>query len=356
VGGAVGRTWGYVSIDGCNSRQGGFTIDKTGSDNGSYYVAGFIGDFFYSGSTNANAGTIKNCYSIGHVTAIAGGLFTGAVAAGGFGGRIAAAVSHCYAQGNVSALGYAGFYASGFAGLFLSGSKAEYCYATGNVSAISQTPSTAPTGSISVYAGGFTGVGYELSNCYATGNVFADSASIGSGSSGDNLYTGGFLGNLNAGTGTSNTMVDRCFAAGSVTAQRSTAGTIHAGGLVGNASSRPVTNSAALGASVTATGGTTRNVGRVYGNGTDTYSNNHANNAMVLTQNATYGAPSGTPVTQTIGHNQKDGADAHDGLFRVGTFWQNDLTFSPTYWSFTTTVGRRHPVLKDEKGAVMGGQ
>jgi hypothetical protein len=156
--------------------------------------------------------------------------------------------------------------------------------------------------------------------------------------------------------------VERCFAAGSVIAQRNTNYDISAGGIAGRlGSSSKLKNSVALGASVTATGGATRNVGRVYGSfsGTVTFDNNHAYNGMRLYSDAEYGKPE-INMTPTVPSNSdgssQDGADAHNGNFGDSVFWTG-LGFTTANKWITTGVGlRRHPILMAENGAAMAGQ
>ena len=230
--------------------------------------------------------------------------------------------------------------------------KAEYCFATGDVSAILKS-----IGSY-LYAGGFVGNGNdgELSNCYATGNVFADRLGTAQ------LFVGGLVGQIN-----SNGKISNCFATGSVIAQRSgSMGSINAGGLAGNALlTAPVANSAALGSSVTATGGSTRYVGRVFGNNvTGGKSNNHANNSMRLYSDSTYNAdePSSYTPTPTPADNNRNGADADiNDDFKNHWFWRDTMRFNPDVWLFTTVAERGYPILRGPNvnfvpGSALGGQ
>jgi hypothetical protein len=340
VGGAIGKVFFNGSFANCSARAGSLNVEKT--DTGEFYLGGFVGDFM--------AGSISGCYTTSPVVANNGLLNTGgSVAAGGFVGRLGglstATVTYCYATGSVSAVSYYHLYAGGFAGIDSTGSI-SYCYAAGNVSAINRT-----TASRYTYAGGFMGsksIFSSITDCYALGNVFLDSTSSGV------VCSGGFL-------GASSSPVTRCFAAGSVIAQRSVSlpGYTWAGGFVGQIGTILISNSAALGASVTLTGPgvTTANIGRVYGTTSGTVSNNHAYNGMKLYYSATYGDPNPTATTPTSSAGGKDGQDAHLGILRDRTFWETTLGFAAANWSFTTVEGRGYPVLRaSASGAIMGGQ
>jgi hypothetical protein len=124
----VGRILQYANITNCAALAGGFDIEKTGAG-AQFYAGGFLGDFHSSG-------TVSGCYSEGPVVVNTGASATGGVIAGGFAGRINAAISYCYAKGDVSALGYGDLYAGGFAG-FIQDPGVSSCYAAGSVSAVS---------------------------------------------------------------------------------------------------------------------------------------------------------------------------------------------------------------------------
>jgi hypothetical protein len=353
LGGAVGNVYGYGNIGACSVEAGGFNITTTG--NGSQlFAGGFVGDVV-GGSTRIN--TVSGCYADGPVVVNTGSAFEGSVVAGGFVGRSYGSLSYCYATGSVSALGYSTLYAGGFAGL--SNASVSYCYAAGNVSAVA-------TGNSNTYVGGLMGsAGGSVTNCYARGNVFIDKST---GTNG--IYVGGLLGE-------SNVTTDKCFATGSVIVQQGTSATINAGGLVGyqyitDSNSAQINNSAALGASITATSSGTRNIGRVYGRITiGSAANNHGYNDMKFYQSTTYGAGGIVPTTPTsTDAASKDGKDAHLGIFRSRTFWTGTLGFNSAPvpadaengvvahlpWSLTTVEGRGYPILIGADGRIMGGQ
>jgi hypothetical protein len=339
----VGSTDYYVNISNCSAEAGGFDITKTGTGT-LFYAGGFIGDFWGSSE-------VKACYAVSPIVVNNESTDTaGDVIAGGFFGRSQGGISYCYAAGSVSALG-SSIFAGGFGGLVLN-STVSYCYAAGNVTAVVK-------GGVSNYIGGFLGYSNSsVSNCYALGNVFFDKPA------GDaTIRAGGLVGEFNGSAG-----VNQCFALGSVTAQRGASGAINIGGLVGNKRNRPITNSAALGTSLTATGPGTQTIGRVYGGSTGgTITNNHGYNGMRLYGSDAYGDGRPAEVTPlpTSDATGKDGKDAHGGIFRSRTFWtgataadgSGGLGFSIANWSLTTVESLGHPVLLDGvNGRIMGGQ
>ena len=364
LGGAIGAvvSGGTTTVTRSAALPESFDINKSGSDDYYFfYVGGFIGLF--------SGGTISYCYSESPVVVNAG---DGNKGVGGFVGYLNAVISYCYAKGNISVTstgnpptaGSAGSQvtAGGFAGI--SDSTAtnaiQFCFATGNVTVV---------GGGAFHVGGFLGAGRsDLSDCYSRGNVFVDmtNASV--------INAGGLIGRFSSGTFT----ITRSFATGTVTVQRSVNGRTHAGGLAGSfitySIGNPtdvfatITNSVALGQSVTATGGTAanRHIGRVYGGEfpTDpatavTLTNNHGFNDMRLYQHDTRGISLFlmTPVLGTNNANGKDGQDANLGTTRFRAFWGNadgsiGLGFnSGTVWDFSTVEDRGHPILRG-----LGGQ
>jgi hypothetical protein len=190
------------------------------------------------------------------------------------------------------------------------------------------------------------------------------------------MYVGGFGGRM--GSPSSKTTVENCFATGGVISQRSDSGRYYTGGFIGyslgpTSYSHFLLNNAALGKSVTATGkGSTSNprvVGRVYGDTVSgaTRTNNYAYNNMAVTESDTYGANNSqmSDVTLTINRGEKDGGDAHLGIFRDRRFWTNPLPadntvvfnvadyglcFSASVWDFSTVESKGHPILRGVGG------
>ncbi|MCL2443611.1 MAG: hypothetical protein FWD13_09150 [Treponema sp.] len=349
LGGAVGRVYGQSNIIGCDSLAGSFFIGKsrtTGS--GQFFVGGFLGDFFLSG-------TLEACYSnnlvdIIDITAVSSGV---SVSVGGFAGRTNANISYCYAFGDVSVTSYSTFCVGGFVGSGDQGSISN-SYATGNVNAYSFG------GGAIVYAGGFAGTGANYNNCYALGDVFVDKLGFGA------LMAGGFLGLAQAVIGDG--IIQNCFSVGKLIVQRSDDGPINVGGFVGinlYTNNFTLQNNAVLGVSITATGPGTKNIGRVWGiwiAASPVMQNNHAFNGMQLLTHTTTGATSGfTTVTPVNNANEKDGADLTVSVQHTRSFWRETLGFNPDHWIFGTVDTRGYPILRGpdvgfEPGPAMAGQ
>jgi hypothetical protein len=127
---------------------------------------------------------------------------------------------------------------------------------------------------------------------------------------------------------------------------------------------RAICDCAALGASVTVTGGGTRWITRLYGfsfNATDlTLANNYAYNGMRLYSSGTYGnsrEESTVYPSEAIAANNYHGADANLGDFRNRSFWTTSLGFAAANWDFVTVEGRGYPILRaSPNGPRMGGQ
>ncbi|MCL2806258.1 MAG: hypothetical protein FWD26_09995 [Treponema sp.] len=278
IGGAVGYSFN-ADIKECTAQQGSLNINKTGFS-GWICIGGFIGASYDS--------TIEYCNNTGSIIFHSDiDEFLG-VGIGGFIGYMQRTnIFYCYATGKVSVLIKNGMIdAGGFIGEL--GGTISYCFAAGIVNAVS-------TGDAVIYAGGFAGRIYygNVNNCYATGDVFADMTQ-----SDDYIFSaGGFSGFIqNMGE------IEHCFSAGNVIAQRKnhTENLFSVGGLVGFIDMYGpgnISNTAALGSSLTATGSndTIRNVGRIFGGtrintgGTLTLANNHAFNGMRIFQSDTYG-------------------------------------------------------------------
>jgi hypothetical protein len=298
-------------------------------------------------------GSTTDCYSNNPVVINAADSFGGSVYGGGFNGIGGGTIANCYALGDVSVSGHAVLYVGGFAG----GGTASYlaCYAAGNVNGYVKGTSK------TVAVGGFIGFGRSLGDCYALGDVFVDASA----STLSNYISAGALSGMSSNSIADNpvTVVERCFAKGSVTVLRYSSGDVYAGGLTGRvlAGNATLKDCAALGQTVTVTGGTTRHIGRVYGTANGTRENNYANSDMSVTEHGTYGTPMSqrTLVTSidstTKVHDGKDGQDAHSGNFRDPSFWQG-LNFSSVYWDFNNVGLKGYPRLRASDGKVMGGQ
>jgi hypothetical protein len=368
IGGLVGGTGTNSNIINNNnssilfsySHAGNIIVNKKGA--GIINIGGLIG--YYISAAN---GYIKDSFSLNHIVINSETGATDNISAGGFIGyqEPGTNVIYCYAKGNVSVFGYGAINAGGFTGCIetqnSSSVKNTNCYATGNVSAISRGNENK-----TLHVGGFSSQCFNVSNCYSTGDVFADKTGTGT------MRVGGFVGM--SPNSSNQTTIENSFATGNVTAQRSSS-EIEVGGFLGNlVRNTTLKNCAALGRSITATGGSTRYAGRVYGSEysqPNVKQNNHAFNGMKVTQSATYGASEKTDVTLSKGRGEKDGADAHEGNFRDIRFWENmppannsvafntathGLGFSKEHWDFSTVPERGHPVLWGSDGQRMGGQ
>jgi hypothetical protein len=155
---------------------------------------------------------------------------------------------------------------------------------------------------------------------------------------------------------------------------KSVTGDIYAGGLVGYATTRSITNSAALGASVTAASSDTKNIGRVFGDTTTSNkSNNRAYDGMTLYSDVYAKKDNPDLVTtftpSTFAHDNRYGADASYNDFHYSNVWRNappasgapstfhGLGFLDANWIFTTVGYYGYPILKGVGGAgVLGGQ
>ncbi|MCL2067383.1 MAG: hypothetical protein FWG99_07965 [Treponema sp.] len=322
IGGAVGYIEKFASLSECAAMPR--LIDFT--YNGSRYinVGGFLG-----GSLNGTS-IITNCYATGNIKATS----NASIAVGGFAGEVMSDFSNCYSTGDVIA----------------------------ELTSVTRQ---------NIFAGGFSGImygEYTISNCYATGNVNARSVGII-----DPIYAGGLIGSF-----ADQISMVNCYAMGSVSSHSASTRS-YAGGLVGISDNSNIQDSAALGASVTATG-PSPNAGRIYGNIHDyygnpgtvgTFTNNRAYSSMRVYEGGTASSP--TEITASISgndHGSKHGLNATDADFRRRDIWQNDappgepstwltewpgtfhgMGFDPTVWDFSTVDWRGRPILRN-----LGGQ
>jgi hypothetical protein len=361
TGGAVGIAYRYADILDCSSTETQVNCYKNAA--GIFFMGGFIG--------NTGPDTlIQNCHGDSNIVC---DTTTSGIYIGGFGGRLGGTTKYCYAKGVVEGTNNSAIYAGGFAGHV---NTVTNCFTGSNV----KITNTTSSGNAQCYTGGFAGQSTgSISNCYALGNVYMEKTNAGISVT---TYTGGLIGQSSS--------VINCFAAGSVTVHRNNGasysstsyGDIRIGGLIGNLSSGSITNSAALGASVTATGYTYAPadmgfnrlyIGRIYGTAsTTTSTNNRVYADMKLYKHNTwkYAMPDVSPLPAgTDVHTGSNGADAGDSEFRRSNIWQNaapttsdpphathGLNFSPAVWDFSTVNYYGHPVLRGEYGMRMGGQ
>jgi len=323
IGGVIGLTSNAKATK-CSVLAKSLDIVKTSRD--FLNVGGFVGQY--------GNGEIVNCYSEIPITVNA--LLA---CVGGFAGQCFADISYCYSKSDISVNStWSNSTVGGLLGFSYNAIK--YCYAISNVSS---------TG-FSNRVGGLIGSNYAyddsnpiIEDCYYIGNIFSD-ITLGNGY----FYFGGIGGQCD--------VVQRSFSRGTITVQNNIISSNNNVGIVGSNST--ISNSAALGASITVTSPGTKNIGRVVGAVSgETLSNNYAYNDMKLYQSNTYGAGGITPTTPTSTNAaSKDGADAHDGMFRTQSFWKETLGFSDDHWIFTTVGNMRHPILRAADGSEMGGQ
>lgn len=289
---------------------------------------GFVGDFY--------GGSAKNCYSESPVNLDVLEISDSEITIGGFSGRIYSPIDYCYALSDLNITGSRYIDAGGFSGSSVS-NNTQYisnCYALGNVNVVRLGNES---GTVAV--GGFISIlNMNARNCYALGNVFVYSNDR------RIINAGGFVGSVSQN-------VERCFAAGTVTVHRDNEiGETNAGGLVGNRSNnRSITNSVTIGASVTATGGAERNVGRVFGViGTGTFTGNRSFNSMRLYSDSRYDPrdPAQIPFDDIDSDDEgQHGEDATEGNFRTASWWTGLGFTTANGWNANDATGRRYPTL-----------
>jgi len=344
--------------------------------NGSPTVGGFLGDlksrnifiikdcFFNGGniSVTANDESTTNVYGLPHRQNIGGfcgaiggipnpslkncGAYSGTITVqangimdvGGFISNVYGEISNSFSRMDivVKSNNVSFCRVGGFSGRLASNSensenpvKINNCFATGTVSVTTRSINTPPEGSNPTgrpAAGGLVGVsGGNIENCYALGNVVLSD-------SGNESFAsaGGLVGRIDSGS------VSNCFSVGTVSTT-STNKPAYSGGIVGYNSNNTceISNTAALGASITASGSGSSGIGKISGNTTGTYNNNYA----IDTMSATGGTPgisgTSTPIT----------------TFLSAADWKTKLNFSPSEWDFSTpAVYRGYPLLKGLSG------
>jgi len=363
---------GQVTLSGC-SGSSPVSIPVENTTNAAVHSGGFSGNIYSRGA----GASLTDCFATGNVTVYCnnasatigsenaytngnwiGGLIGGAFVCSGTNGIT---IEMCYATGNVTAVNSANstdfaFNTGGLVGL-AHGTTIRKCYATGNVNASKGTGGTVP-----VAAGGLVGfLGYNtagvgqtssISDCYAKGSVTADNPQTGAASA----SAGGLIGYMNI---NNTNAIDYCFATGEVIAQSNSAGcNAGAGGLVGYINNGQVRNSAALGASVTVSGGDTRQAGRVFGNDI-LNTNNYAWDKMTLYESGTYGAQIQiTPLSPDPAGSNRHGETKNIADFVLKNFWlglnfntvNNGIGEIKNIWNFTGIESRGYPLLNGVGG------
>ena len=388
IGGFAGQMV-QADISNCSSTSP-VIIPIESTSTGGAIAGGFSGTL---ASYDSVKSTVSNCFATGDVTVHSRGSSIdpdqgGSTYIGGFVGAsyisnlttssAVNTISKCYATGNVSVLHYKngllpGAGSGGLVGLARSTDIIE-SYATGNVTARKDTDGTAPltTGGLVGFLGWTSSDNSaqksSITNCYATGNVSADNPEETINAS---LYTGGLVGYIQIDAGKA---VTHSFATGSVSGRNASsistpsAAVNRAGGIVGYRASGLLQNNAALGNSVTVTGGDTtvgsgnHVAGRIYGYLLPLFPLNEsrpnfAKNSMHVEMSGDYNDFS--PEVVTISGIQYDysphGQAIADSSFYSQNVWTNasylhfdSSNISP--WDFNTVVGRGYPVLKGLSG------
>jgi len=253
----------------------------------------------------------------------------------------------------------------GFIGELTLGSEISNCYATGTVSVVTKSINSDGNSSPPC-VGGLVGISKgNITDCYALGNVVvSDSGTNGPVAVGG--LVGSNLGDFSYWTddeGKQQTsyygIIDHNFSAGTVSAQAQASTTeVYSGGIVGYSNSSQVTNTAALGASVTAKGGT-KAVGRIYGKAEKlipqltilSIGNNMAKQSMRVEE----GAYGDTLISNTAPTGAGDAAGQHgqtinDSAFFTHAFWTS-LNFTTEYatWDFSRVAKNGYPRLAWEQ-------
>jgi len=295
--------------------------------------------------------TVNNCGTLdGTITVNVGGSFNN-FNIGGFSTNLAGFYSNCFSridivvERGVTAVCNVG----GFTGTLSGNSTISECYATGNVSvAIESTTAAGDHGdNMFPIVGGL--VGYcqgAIENSYALGNVLVSD-------SGNNTscYAGGLVGVLAGGDSNDGSIIN-CFSAGRVSAQCTPTKAAYSGGIAGYYNVGTISNTAALGASVTALGGTTAS-GRITANAF-TGDNNYALKTMSIETGASdvidITFTSRPAVSSATG---RDGQDAISSAFLTQAFWKTTLKFDqgvgPYHWNFSRVARDGYPRLKWEQ-------
>jgi hypothetical protein len=392
LGGVAGDISNATLYD-CYSAAQGLTLKKTST--GSTHFGGFTG--------NIGMGVdLIRCYSLNSVTADNGSGATGSIYIGGFAGQLAGTSEYdpesgepiyypvslegCYAEGAVTSVSYSTQVSGGLIGYSFMNYSLEpetnntisRCYATGAVSAdnrsalaesstgglVGSATSTDisecyATGAVNArqeegnaLAGGLVGnLTYgDITDCYALGAVLADNQSGG-------VLAGGLAGRLMGDPLRGSASITKSFAAGAVRAQSPhSSAVLYAGGILGYVVGSPtittLSQTAALGPSVTVTGSytETRSARRIYGNSnltTFTTDTNYAFNEMLIRESTVYDVP-GNPITVSpTGADTKHGEDKGAGGFLSQTFWVATLGLATDKWNYSGLVGRGHPILKN---------
>jgi len=250
------------------------------------------------------AGTVRNCHVTGNVSGASSSV-------GGLVGiNELGTVENSYVEVTVSNThSYTGGLVGSNFGLV------RNCYATGSVTG---------TGASSTYVGGVVGSNSgTVKDCYSTGDVKSINDSV-----------GGVVGyNLTAGK------VENCYATGKVV-NNSGNNSIQTGGIVGSVYASEVRNCVALNPSVTSRMSSSQAssyTGRIVGQNSQTFVNNHARDDMNIRYAVIEGSSPGTEKNFNISGptnvaHRMDGADVAADEYGTQLFWETTMG-----WSFSET-------------------
>jgi hypothetical protein len=344
------QVWGNIKLSsnfdkfvggvlGYSLNEGEMTITNCFFDGGEISVEGplgtTVGGFLVRSSGTNN---INNCGTFSGIITVNSNIL---IDVGGFAAEFTGSISNCFSMIDIITTGSCHQSVGGFCGKLNNSSTINACYATGTVSSIIDGYYQIQIGGLVGYSGG------TINNCYAMGNVLADKKS----GNGYYVYTGGLVGytygNLN---------ITNCFSTGQVSAQSASDSEpdvvyVYVGGIVGNKSTGTGTiyNTAVLGASVTALGSGTKNVGRIFGKNSDTSSNNYALNTMVI-EDDEYNKPDPSTRPASSSAAGRDGEGVASVVFFTPSFWSGKLSFSSNVWDFSRVAKDGHPRLLNVGG------
>jgi hypothetical protein len=308
---------------------------------GQSYIGGIFG--LTSGTINSiiiNSGSYNgnitlNCNS------------TSAIRVGGFAAYLSlGVVSNCFSIIDINVTSIGTIYAGGFMGQ--SGNvNISSCYVAGTVTVTQNATSNSSYPAV----GGLVGYGGgKIDNCYFLGDVAVekDGVAYTNISYNQQYSVGGLVGFLSVGS-----YINNCFSKGTVSAKTNTATSTYAGGIVGYRNDGTISNTAALGTSVTVKGNgstsDTRKAGRIYGGwNTGNLPANGNNNYALISMSiyeGTYSSSSTRSAVSLLTNN--DGLNTTDVRFKERSFWDlRGLGFSDDEWLFTLVGTMGYPILR----------
>ena len=328
---------------------------------GRIYMGGFVGTILSNDLLTPVI--LTGCWSRSDVSSRSAGIYafcTGGLVGYFQGNKDTDKIDRCYASGNVTAVCSSTspvlFYTGGLGGWVQDGNIKE-SWAAVNVTA--RCNESSPT---NIYAGGLVGyyaayAAVSITDCYALGNVLADYPR----NTAADAVAGGLAGYIN-GNSSGSVSVTKSFARGSVSAQSAGDGNVYAGGIAGYNQYSLLSNTVALGASITAKGGSNfalkkRVAARVYGDiydplNTPTPAGNYARSDMTLITGESYwNSPPPSETTLAPGDDTSiNGADSSN--WDTLGFWTgegSEMEFESAIWDTATVSGMGYPLLKNNR-------